>query len=177
MPALEDALALIKEHEGGLTEVPEDPGGITNYGISLRFLRTLDPDLGDVDGDGDLDADDIKGMTWERAAHIFQVEFWDRYHYEVLPDALAIKLFDLAVNMGPSQAHRLLQRSLRACKEQVEEDGVIGKDTRAAVARVQQTGAIMASLRSECAGFYRVLVAQKPSMSVFLEGWLSRAYS
>ena len=46
----------------GLVDDPDDPGGITKYGVSFRFLK----DHGiDVDGDGDIDAEDIRGLNPE----------------------------------------------------------------------------------------------------------------
>ena len=35
------AVDFVLENEGGLSENPKDTGGITNFGISLRFLREL----------------------------------------------------------------------------------------------------------------------------------------
>ena len=32
------------------------------------------------------------------------------------------------------------------------------------------------AMRSEAAGVYRLIVARKPALSVFLTGWLRRAY-
>jgi hypothetical protein len=56
----ERAMSFTGKWEGGFVNDPKDPGGATKYGISLRFLRDLAPELGDVDGDGDVDADDVR---------------------------------------------------------------------------------------------------------------------
>jgi len=53
MARFEDALPTVLRHEGLYSEDPADPGGATNYGISLRFLRQL----GDTDGDGFAEGD------------------------------------------------------------------------------------------------------------------------
>jgi lysozyme family protein len=171
---------MIREHEGdAFTDHPADPGGATRYGISLRYLRSLGSDLGDVDGDGDVDADDIRRMTWDEAADIFRREFWDRFAYHRLPGPVAVKVFDLAVNVGPSQACRLLQRALRSAGAPVLEDGLLGPKTVAAVWSVWRSDcpAISCAFRSEAAGFYRTLVAMRPDLSAFINGWLARAYS
>ena len=161
MTALEKALEIVQRHEGRLTDDPHDPGGITNYGVSLRFLRTLGHDLADVDGDGDVDADDVFGMTWALAARIYTVEFWDRYNYGGLPEDVACKVFDTAVNTGPKQAHLILQRACRAASDPVQEDGILGLKTRASAAAAQPH-ILLACLRSEQAGFYRALMAKNP---------------
>jgi lysozyme family protein len=173
--SLEKALAVLRRHEGGLSNDPDDSGGLTNFGVSFRFLRSLGHDLADVNHDGDINEADIYGMTWEAASHIFTVEFWDRYLYDMLPEDVAIKVFDLAVNTGPMQAHLFLQRACRAGSEAVKEDGVLGPKTRASVA-LAQPHILVACMRSESAGFYRQLVQAKPQLWRFLAGWLSRSY-
>ena len=176
MTPLERALEVIRMHEGGYVDHPADPGGPTKFGISLRFLRAQGIDLGDVDGDGDVDAADVRSLSWDMAADIYRREFWDRYSYDRLPAPVSVKVMDLAVNVGPSQAHRLLQRALRATGKDVTEDGVLGPQTMDACI-LAVYGGLPAALRSEAAGFYRVLVARRPALGSFERGWLARAYS
>lgn len=182
-PLFERALSVVLAHEGGLSEHPDDPGGVTQYGISLRYLQSLGVRVGDLDGDGDVDADDVRGMTREQAAAIYR-RLWDAGQYAELPPAVAVKLFDLAVNMGARRAVRLLQRALRACGRPVTDDGLLGPQTIRAAWDVHEEwspgnadAALLAALRSEAAGYYRVLVAKNPRLSVFEHGWLNRAYA
>ncbi|MEG2172314.1 MAG: glycosyl hydrolase 108 family protein, partial [Desulfovibrionaceae bacterium] len=110
--------------EGGLSDHPADPGGITKYGVSLRWLRELAQEecrklarscdgsnafdrkhahslAGiDFDNDGDIDADDIRACTKAQAAQLFKKHFWDATKCAKLPIPLAIVLYDGAVNMG-----------------------------------------------------------------------------
>ena len=44
----------VAKWEGGYVNDPDDPGGATNYGVSLRWLKSLGLDQGDIDHDGDL---------------------------------------------------------------------------------------------------------------------------
>lgn len=173
---LRRGLEMIRAHEGGYADHPSDPGGATNFGVSLRWLRRLGRDVGDVDHDGDIDADDVRALTWPMAERLFTTEFWDRYRYDRLPDDVGAKVFDLAVNCGPAQAHRLLQRACRAGSLPVDEDGVIGPKTLESVTAAQPH-VLVACLRCEAAGFYRSLVAARPDLNVFIRGWLVRAYS
>lgn len=169
--------------EGGYTNDPNDPGGATNFGISLRFLRDANEyELGDIDKDGDIDANDVKQLTVDRAIQIYKKHFWDKYNYGLLHDQdIANKLFDMTVNMGPSQSHKIAQRALRAVGiKGVVDDGILGPRSLEAIQRVYTDDlevAYLAAVRSEQAGFYRVLAATKPSLGKFLNGWLNRAYS
>ena len=176
MSSFTDAVAKVLEHEGGLSDHPADPGGITKYGISLRFLTSLGFPYGDLDQDGDIDADDIRGLTKVQAIEIYKKQWWDRYQYWRLPDQVDWKTFDLAVNMGAKQAHKLLQRACMSCEQYLAVDGIIGPNTLRAV-NVVPWHCLFAALRSEAGGFYRSLVAIRPELKGFLRGWLNRAYS
>lgn len=171
-PAYQMAFGWLMKHEGGLSIWPE---GITNLGVVLRDLEALG-DRGDVNGDGLIDAADIKGMTRPFAAAFFYWEFWEKYHYGTLPGILApIKIFDLAVVMGPYQAHVCVQRALRACGRCVVVDGILGRISRKTLSEVTETP-FLAALRAEAAGVFRLIVANWPERADCLIGWENRAY-
>jgi len=178
------AMQTVFEHEGGFVNDPDDPGGATNWGISLRFLRQV----GEIDADGDgffdfdidrsgeIDPGDIALLTRADAVKLYRDHWWDKHGYDDLPPYIAAKVFDLAVNMGALQAHKLLQRACRSIgPKELVEDGILGPRTRAVVNKADPY-ALRAALRSEAAGFYRSLVASRPSLKKYLKGWLRRAY-
>lgn len=176
------ALAVVLKHEGGYVNHASDPGGATNFGISLRFLKATGIEFGDVDGDGDVDADDIKALTPEKAGEIYLHKFWMPNRYEMFPAPVAIKTFDLAVNMAPRRAHRCLQRAVRAITGiHLLDDGILGPKSRHAIRLASDSPAkaeaLIASLKSEAAGYYRSLADSKPALKAFLKGWLNRAYA
>ncbi len=134
-----EACALVLRVEGGLVDDPRDPGGITNHGISLRFALSVGdldrdgrPDL-DVDGDGDTDADDIRALHPDDARDVYRKAFWEAARCPALPPAVAILLFDAAVNQGRGPAVTMLQDALG-----VTADGRIGPQTVAAALRANQ---------------------------------------
>jgi lysozyme family protein len=182
------ALHHVLRHEGGFVDDAADPGGATNWGVSLRWLRSLgDTDGdgyadGDFDRDGDVDAADIARLTRDQAAALYHERWWLPLGYRAWPaSTVATKAFDLAVNMGATSAHRCVQRALRAVTGQaLVEDGVIGPATLAAMRRrppaAWSDAELRAALKSEAAGHYRLLIARNPKLARFENGWLNRAY-
>lgn len=176
------ALTTVLKHEGGFVHDPTDPGGATNYGVSLRSVAAFDGDGDgrldfDLDGDGDADEHDIRIMTMDQATDYYRRAWWDKHGYGGVADpAVATKLFDLAVNMGAAQAHKIVQRAVRACWFPLADDGVLGPKTLSSI-NAAEPRALLAAMKSEAAGFYRQLAATKPPLGKFLAGWLNRAYS
>ena len=71
---------------------------------------------------------------------------------------------------------KLIQRALRAAGEQVAEDGIIGPITLSAINKADPTD-LLAALKSEAAGLYRLIAQANPSQQKFINGWLNRAYA
>ena len=193
MSTFDAALPVILAHEGGFVDNIHDPGGATNFGISLRYLQTvgdLDDDgfaEGDIDRDGDVDADDIVAMDEQTASVFYKTGFWYPGKYGFIDDQdVATKAFDLGVNMGTKQGARIVQRALMAAGiVSVKDDGLFGPITLDSVNSVDSR-VLLAAIRSEAAGFYRALILrnaalrdrgiQVKDLNVFRRGWLRRAY-
>lgn len=171
MASFEKSIPIILLHEGGFTV---DHAGATNYGISLRWLAGQGL-IGDYDDDGDVDADDIRIMTKEQATELYREFWWDRHGYARIDDqTIATKVFDLAVNMGPSQAHKLLQRSLVKLGQSLRIDGIFGPRSAAATNSVPAQ-ALLANLRALAGDFYMSLIDKNPNFAKYRSGWLRRA--
>ena len=180
MSSFENAIPVLLQHEGGFVNHPSDPGGATNYGISLRFLANH-PEIGDFDGDGDVDVQDIANMTVEDACNVYRQFWWDKYRYYLINDqTIATKVFDMSVNMGASRAHRILQASLnKTFGLQLDVDGIIGNATLGVVNACQDDveQALLTTICNEQYGFYERLIQNDPSLAVFRNGWRNRAFS
>lgn len=100
----EAAHAHVAKWEGGYFDHPNDPGGVTMYGVSLMFLKGLDFWEGDIDGDGDIDRDDVLAVTKDTARDIFKRHFWDRPRAGEMPPLVAVCFYDFAVNAGVPRA-------------------------------------------------------------------------
>jgi lysozyme family protein len=64
---------------------------------------------------------------------------------------------------------------LRSTGKNIAEDGIIGPVTLAAINKADPTD-LLAALKSEAAGFYRLIAQVNPSQQKFIDGWLNRAY-
>ena len=69
MPSVRAISNQILSHEGGFSDDPDGPGGPTNFGITLAALLNAGSDL---DGDGDIDREDILRLTRAIAIEIFE---------------------------------------------------------------------------------------------------------
>ena len=100
------------KHEGGYVDHPRDPGGATNFGITLATLREW--------RGRPVTKDDVRTMQRSEADAIYHAHYWNRIDGDSLlagPDAA---LFDVAVNSGVGRARQW--KSLLAGKNAV--DGV-----------------------------------------------------
>lgn len=183
------AQAFVAKWEGGLVDHPSDPGGITNRGVSLRWLRSIGAD---IDGDGDIDQDDIRAVTPEVAAQLFHQHFWVAPSVHLLPPLVAVAVYDAAVNQGAPRAVRQMQAACNTVsRDQLVVDGDLGGKT---LARVQALcGAMGGGQLAVCdilitarEQFYRELASRPPKRladgqvvdyRAFLRGWLSRTGS
>ena len=116
------AFTRLMEHEGGIVNDPNDPGGLTKYGISQRSYPHLD----------------IAALTLEDCKAIYKRDFWTRINADRLPDGVAFQSFDFAVNSGIETAVRYLQRALG-----VADDGHWGPVSQATADGTSETDMIL----------------------------------
>jgi len=156
-----EALAHTLRFEGGWANHPSDPGGATMKGVTHKTYADY---LGRV-----ITHDELCGIPDEHLADIYRNRFWNACRCDELPDGLDIAVFDTAVNTGPAQAARLLQRIVG-----VPADGAIGPKTVAAVNDYVATHGLYALIEAYTEArqsFYRLL----PTYVHFGEGWRKRA--
>lgn len=120
--------------EGGYVNDRDDPGGATNFGVTIHTMRRLGIDL---DADGDVDASDVRALTRAQAVDIFIRHYFEKPRINLLPEPLHASVFDMYVNAG-GNAVKILQRLLPEFGETVAVDGTLGPKTAAAVARAHE---------------------------------------
>lgn len=96
---------------------------------------------------------------------IYKKQYWDAIKGDQLPQGVDYVVMDGAVNSGPSQSIKWLQRALG-----VTADGVIGQATLAAVEMINDMDALIAKILQRREAFLRALKTFK----TFGKGWMSR---
>ena len=115
------ALKAILHHEGGFSDHPQDPGGMTNLGVTKRVWEEW---VGH-----EVDEKTMRGLTPEIVGPMYKAKYWDKIKGDDLPAGVDYCVFDAAVNSGPGRAVKWLQGCVG-----VDQDGGIGPKTLAAVA-------------------------------------------
>ena len=94
----------IMDREGVHVNDPDDPGGATNFGVTIHTMRRLGLDL---DHDGDVDKHDVQMLSCALAVDIFIKHYFEGQLISQLPQPLQATAFDMYVNAG-SNAVRIL---------------------------------------------------------------------
>lgn len=156
------ALDYVLGNEGGYSDIKEDRGGATNYGITQQTLnryialhpKTEVPDC-------------VKKLTIRNAEEIYRSAYW-RFD-GIKNDAIATKLFDMAVNFGPGTAVQMVQKIIG-----VAVDGKIGPQTNDAINSIDPL-ILLESLVISCRERYSSIIANDPTQIKFRDGWMKRA--
>ena len=146
------AFDLLLGHEGGFSDHAADPGGKTRYGITEAVARQAGY------------TGDMRELPVEVAKQIYLERYWKPISADDLPPGIRYTVFDAAVNSGPTQAARWLQRALG-----VEADGIIGTRTLQAC-YAQDARALRLRMLAQRLRF----MAGLPNWPSFSRGWARR---
>ncbi len=145
----EKIYAFTASFEGGLVNHPEDPGGITNHGITLsNFLLPYAMDvknaafLKELGLLFPLSSETIVKLTKDQAEAIYRRAFWNVLEPDSWPPLTVATFFDASVNSGKKNATKFLQRACNTFDgPKLDVDGALGRKTNA---RVMEIGSIQA---------------------------------
>jgi lysozyme family protein len=167
------AMKTIIRHEGGYSNDASDPGGSTNFGISLRYIKSahIDPN-----GDGKEDESDIIHLTQSEADSIYYRQWFLRYHYDTITSQITLtKVMDASVNMGASQAHKLVKRAInQITNDKIHVDGDLDPTTIQLLNNIEPV-VFHDAMVAEEEQFYRDIVKRHKPLGRFLGGWLARS--
>lgn len=161
----------ILRREGGFVDHPADRGGPTKFGVTQKTLSAY---IGRV-----ALRREVEGLSEEVARDIYERNYFYGPRIDRLPAPVQSFVFDCAVNHGPRQAVKFVQRVCNHARYQplLSEDGAMGPNTRKAAewAQAMMGDVFLLALIEERKNFYHLIVAARPSQQVFLTGWLNRA--
>lgn len=149
--AFKRAVTEVLRHEGGYVNDPADRGGETNFGISKRSYPALD----------------IKALTRDDAVALYHRDYWAPLKCDEMPYAVALALFDCAVNQGAGIAPKLLQRAAG-----VKTDGVIGRETLRAVSGADPDDLLVKFLTQRALRY-----TTAPTLAAHGKAWFARLFS
>jgi len=169
------------EGGGKFHKVAGDAGGATKFGVSLRFIKNLPLEESDINHDGHITALDIEVLNESTAKAFYRKHFW--FHYQlgnIQTEKVAVKIFNIFVNMRGGTAAKVVQRALASCKVRgVKDDGRLGPISFAAINQVtcdsSLTAMYLSALRAHQESVYRLIVANNSTQNKFLNGWIKRA--
>lgn len=152
----EQAINQVFEDEGGYTNDAADPGGPTNWGITIHDARTY--------WKHDATAEDVRDMPKAVAEDIYRQHYATPLQYDALPAGVDYSVLDYGINSGINRSARVLQSILA-----VSQDGKIGPTTLRAVASADPSRIINA-IYDERLSFLKSLHTWKE----FGHGWTAR---
>jgi lysozyme family protein len=121
----EKCLEMLLVHEGGFVNHPDDPGGMTNLGVTKKVWEEW---VGH-----DVSEKEMRNLTPTMVAPLYQRKYWNACHADELISGLDYCVFDVAVNSGVGRAIKLLQSSVGATP-----DGGYGAITAALVQEAEK---------------------------------------
>ncbi len=149
----DEAMRRVLAHEGGFTNHPSDPGGPTNFGITIHDYRKH------IGAGGT--AADVRAMTVSQARAIYRAHYWDAQLCDALPAGLDYAMFDYGVNSGVGRSVRVLQRILGLVDSGRVTNGLV------AAARERDAAELIVRLCDERLAFLKRL----KTWPVFGTGW------
>lgn len=148
----------VRVYEGGNVDDPRDPGGRTSRGVTQRVYDAWRSRQGKPKRDVYLATDaEVKA--------IYRAQYWDAIRGDDLPAGVDMVVFDGAVNSGPKQSIKWLQRGLG-----IKADGVLGSVTLDAIADDTDNDLLIQRISERRMGFLRSLSTWKH----YGKGWSLR---
>jgi len=147
---------LMLASEGGFSNHPSDPGGMTNLGVTKATWENW---VG-----RESDEAEMRGLTPEKVEPLYKKKYWDAVRGDELPAGISYLCFDFAVNAGAGRSIKTLQTAVG-----VTPDGGFGPMTMAAVQAVDPVDLIERFSQAK-EDFYRSLT----TFATFGKGWLNR---
>lgn len=156
----QDCLKLLLEHEGGYVNHPDDPGGMTNLGVTRLNWEGW---IGKRPSEAEM-----RALTPMDVAPFYEQMYWKKLRCHQMPISLGYCVFDFGVNSGTKRAAQFLQRLIGA-----EADGNIGPKTLAAIQQYATAKGLEVLIENYCDA-RRDFLRRLSTFNKFGKGWLRR---
>lgn len=153
-----DAMKIELQFEGGKDDDPVDPGGRTNQGVIQREFSAWLRKKGKSNRD-------VFTMTDEERDAIYLENYGNKVRFSELPPGIDVVVVDGAINSGPSQSIKWVQRALG-----LNPDGSLGDVTMQAILDYPDHDVLIGKIIDRRNAFLRSL----KTFWHFGKGWLAR---
>jgi len=170
MATIDKFIPQLIKFEGGYVNNPNDRGGATKYGVTLKTWRKIGYD---VNQDGVIDEKDMEMLSEEDFKNVVN-QYWAVCKAnQIKNQSIASFIVDWAYNSGPNNAIKNVQRCLG-----LKDDGIIGPITLKAIndhfEKEYLARILFVKLKIARYNFIINIVERDESQSVFLKGWINR---
>jgi len=151
----EKSVDLVLQSEGKFVDDPQDHGGATNLGVTLKaWSEYVNRPVG---------VQEIKDLTPMMVKPFYKQKYWNPAGCEIYPKGVDYAVFDFAVNSGVRRAVITLQKAVGA-----DPDGVLGSITQALIKQANPLE-LLDKFTEEKKKFYQGL-----NQPQFEKGWINR---
>jgi len=170
------AFEVLMKNEGGYVNHPADSGGETKYGICKKYNPNID----------------VKNITLDFAKRFYYKNFWRPMYDQINDKRIALKLFDISVNIGKKGLRDLVNMTLldsvcypdqdaidelegvvESCEE--DDDFELWENYVTEKINSMDSSLFLSVFKSKLINFYIDLIHNNDSLHVFRLGWIKRA--
>ena len=151
-----ECLLEVLKHEGGFVNNPQDPGGMTNLGVTKATWEEWVGHPVTEKAMRELKPADVGAM--------YRRKYWEKISGDSLPAGIDYCVFDAAVNSGPGRASKWLQGVVG-----VDVDGSIGPKTLSALNSFKLEQVISDYCKRRLS-----FMQDLPTFATFGKGWTKR---
>ena len=164
MASAAELVPMIKKWEGGFVNDPDDPGGATNQGVTIKVFQSYYPGS---------TVEDLKKITNEQWTRIFKTGYWDPCKADSINNqSIANILVDWAYNSGRGTAIKQTKKAL----------GITPLNTKCDNSFIEFLNSTNSydtfnTIKKARIKFVEDIVVRRPKSKKFLKGWKIRINS